>query len=408
MNEGTTRAIVYARVSTPAQSGEDHYSIPQQLQALREYCQGQEWKIVAEVADPGYSGASLVRPGLDQVRDLVAAGGVDVVVAQDRDRFARKVVLNGLLEEEFQRHGCKTLALNDYGDESPEGLLMRGIQGQFAEYERLKIAERTRRGKAAKVRRGRILRTKKPPFGFDYNDSGEGLEVNEAEMGIVERLFRMAADGLGPQAISTRLNAEGVSSPTGRAWSHPTIRQLLTSDLYVPYTREELSGMVSEEALSRLDAEEAGVSWFGRKWVTVTGHSASEPDENGERRYREHTTTKIRPVEERVGVPIPSHLPRQLVDEARAMLKANRPKTLKHPAREWELRGILRCSCGWKMQTHTARRASNGKTYSYYTCNQRRQYGKACGCTHRGLYPLKVWRSWSGSASKGCSRSQTN
>jgi hypothetical protein len=67
------------------------------------------------------------------------------------------------------------------------------------------------------------------------------------------------------------------------------------------------------------------------------------------------------------------------------MLKANRPKTLKHPAREWELRGILRCSCGWKMQTHTARRTSNGKTYSYYTCNQRRQYGKACGCTQRAL-----------------------
>ena len=66
----------------------------------------------------------------------------------------------------LQKHGCKTLALNDYGDESPEGLLMRGIQGQFAEYERLKIAERTRRGKAAKVRRGRILRTKKAPYGF--------------------------------------------------------------------------------------------------------------------------------------------------------------------------------------------------------------------------------------------------
>jgi hypothetical protein len=85
---------------------------------------------------------------------------------------------------------------------------------------------------------------------------------------------------------------------------------LLTSDLYIPYSREELSGMVSEEALSRLEAEEAGVSWFGRKWVTVTGHSASEPDENGERRYKEHTTTKIRPVEERVGLPIPAHLPR--------------------------------------------------------------------------------------------------
>ena len=381
----TTTAITYSRVSTAAQSGEDRFSIPQQSQALREYCEGRDWRIVAEVTDPGYSGASLARPGLDQVRDLVAAGGIDVVVAQDRDRFARKVVLNGLLEEELQKHGCKTLALNDYGDDSPEGLLMRGIQGQFAEYERLKITERTRRGKAAKVRGGKILRTKKTPFGFRYHESGEALVVNGAEMEVVERLFRMAAEGLGPQAIQTRLNAEGLPSPTGRAWVHPTIRQILRSDLYVPYSREELSGMVSEEAMTRLDAEEAGLWWFGRKQTTVTGHSSSEPDENGERLYREHTTTRIRPVEERVGVPVPAPLPRRLVDEARAMLAANRPKALKHEAREWELRGLVRCSCGWKMGTHTARSSGNGKAYSYFTCNNRRQNGKASSCTQRAI-----------------------
>ena len=78
-------------------------------------------------------------------------------------------------------------------------------------------------------------------------------------MRVVERLFRMAAEGLGPQAIGTRLNDEGTPSPTGKAWSHPTVRQLLTSDLYVPYTREELAGMVSGEALARLQADEAGV-----------------------------------------------------------------------------------------------------------------------------------------------------
>jgi hypothetical protein len=185
-------------------------------------------------------------------------------------------------------------------------------------------------------------------------------------------------------------------SPTGKAWSHPTVRQLLTSDLYVPYTREELAGMVSGEALARLQDDEAGVWWFGRKAVTVTGHSASEFDENGERRYREHTTTKIRPVEERLGVPVPAYLPRRLVDEARAMLKANRPKTLKHPAREWELRGILRCSCGWRMETHTARSSGNGRAYSYYTCTRRRQYGKACDCTQRAIpaegFEGLIWR----------------
>src|SRR5215208_4627950 len=201
---GPGRAILYARVSTKKQAEEDHYSLAQQLEALREYVSREGYEILEEIEDRGYSGANLARPGLDRVRDLVAAGDVDVVLAQDRDRLARKVVLNGLLEEELSKHGCKTKALNDYGDDSAEGALMRGIQTQFAEYERAKIAERTRRGKERKAREGKVLRGPKSPYGFRYNATGDGLIVYEPEMVVAERIFRLAAEGLGPQAIQTR------------------------------------------------------------------------------------------------------------------------------------------------------------------------------------------------------------
>ena len=82
------RAILYARVSTDEQA-RSGYSLAQQLEALREYASREGYEVLEEVQDPGQSGASLGRPGLDWVRDLVAAGGVSVVLAQDRDRFAR-------------------------------------------------------------------------------------------------------------------------------------------------------------------------------------------------------------------------------------------------------------------------------------------------------------------------------
>jgi site-specific DNA recombinase len=82
-----------------------------------------------------------------------------VVLAQDRDRFARKPAYNYLLQEEFADHGCELKALNDYGVDSPEGALMRGMQDQFAEYERAKTAERARRGRLRKVREGKIIAT---------------------------------------------------------------------------------------------------------------------------------------------------------------------------------------------------------------------------------------------------------
>src|SRR5215210_3615711 len=133
-------------------------------------------KILEEVMDPGQSGASLERPGMDRVRDLVATGEVAVVLAQDRDRFAREPAYHYLLREEFAEHGTKIRALNDRGDESPEGQLTDGILDQLVKYERGKITERSRRGKLRKAREGKIVPTHTADFGFKFNAKRDGYE----------------------------------------------------------------------------------------------------------------------------------------------------------------------------------------------------------------------------------------
>ena len=89
---GPKQAILYVRVSTDEQA-RSGYSLAQQLEALRAYCEREGYGVLEEVQDPGQSGASLERPGMDRVRDLVAAGGVSVVVAQDRDRLCPRARL---------------------------------------------------------------------------------------------------------------------------------------------------------------------------------------------------------------------------------------------------------------------------------------------------------------------------
>jgi len=61
-------------VSTEEQA-RSGYSLAQQLEALREYAAHEGYEVIEEVTDPGQSGTSLERPGMDRVRDLVAAGG---------------------------------------------------------------------------------------------------------------------------------------------------------------------------------------------------------------------------------------------------------------------------------------------------------------------------------------------
>jgi len=72
------------------------------------------------------------------------------------------------------------------------------------------------------------------------------------------------------------------------------------------------------------------------------------------------------------------------------MAALNRGAQRKHLAREWELRGVMRCSCGLKMATQTTRaNASRGcYPYHYYRCNRSKDYGSGT-CPRRSI-PVKT------------------
>jgi site-specific DNA recombinase len=106
---GLKRAILYARVSTDEQALSG-YSLAQQIQALKAFAAGEGCEILEEIQDPGQSGATPAGPGMDRGRDLVAAGDVFVLLAQDRGRFARESAYRYLLRQEFDEHGTKMRA----------------------------------------------------------------------------------------------------------------------------------------------------------------------------------------------------------------------------------------------------------------------------------------------------------
>jgi hypothetical protein len=113
----------------------------------------------------------------------LAAGGVYVVLAQDRDRFAREPAYHYLLRREFEEHGTKIRALNDRGDDSPEGELTDGILDQLAKYERAKIVERSRRGKLRKAREGKVIATYRPDLRLSHQRRQGRLRGGRGEDG---------------------------------------------------------------------------------------------------------------------------------------------------------------------------------------------------------------------------------
>ena len=217
-----TSAAIYARVSSARQKKDE--TIGSQTAALREHAAQarldvpQEWVF----EDEGHSGATLVRPALEALRDLVAQGCVDVVLVYSPDRLARKFAYQALLLEEFARAGVRVEFVKGPRGDSPEDQLLVQFQGMFAEYEKAQLMERYRRGKAHRARCGSVNVLGGAPFGYRYvpktADSGASYEIVDHEAVIAAELFRRYTDDGASVADLTRwLTSENVPTRTGKA-----------------------------------------------------------------------------------------------------------------------------------------------------------------------------------------------
>ena len=347
------RAALYARVSQDKQR--ENYSIPTQLEAMREYCAKNDLEIVKEYIEDE-SGAKLIRPTLDQVREDIAAGLFDVLVCHDVDRFGRNLGHQILLEEEFAKHGVEVrYVLGDY-KATPEGRLTKHIKGVIAEYEREKIIERTFRGRLGRAKAGQVNISNREPYGYAYrSEERRGwLEVIPEEAEIVKEIYHLYVEqGLSCQEIAARLTSSQVPTRTGcLQWSPSTIRGIMRNETY------------------------AGV-WHDNKRKRGKG---------------------VNPSESWVPVSVPPIISRELWEAAQERIAANRERLRRRPKYPYLLSGILRCGrCGRAFigMTSVPSRDRRPKAYHYYRCTDSTRTWKHERCLEKKIHAeeadMLVW-----------------
>ena len=230
---------IYARVSSERQKEQE--TIASQTAALLEQAAAQNWMVPPEwrFLDEGYSGASLIRPGLDSLRDGVAAGLIDTVVILSPDRLSRNYAYQYLLSEELVRNGAELVFVNSPPASTPGAELLRQLQGMIAEYERAQILERTRRGKRYRARQGSVNVLSGAPYGYRYmkktDSSSAYYEVIEAEAVVVREVYELlTVKQLSIGAITRTLNERGIPTRTGVSrWERSTVWAILRNPAYV-------------------------------------------------------------------------------------------------------------------------------------------------------------------------------
>jgi site-specific DNA recombinase len=236
----TTRCVVYVRVSTDDQARRG-YSLADQVElcTARAIQLGYAPESVVVLKDEGVSGDVVDRPGLNQLRELVAEkGAVGHVVIYDPDRFARNLSLQLIVTEEIVRGGAVLEFINFEWKNTPEGKLFYSLRGAIAEYEKAKIKERTRRGREQKAKQG-LLPAGKSLFGYRFNpvtDELEPVEEEQAVLRLICDLILKGAPGEGRPLSCVQaakwLAEHGIPAPKGNLWYASTITKMIRNESY--------------------------------------------------------------------------------------------------------------------------------------------------------------------------------
>jgi site-specific DNA recombinase len=379
------RVALYARVSSDQQT--EQGTIASQVAALeaRILQDGLPLEPDRRFIDEGYSGATLVRPALERLRDAVAAGAVDRVYVHSPDRLARRYAYQVLVIDEFRRLGVEILFLNRAIGLSPEDDLLLQVQGMVAEYERAKILERSRRGKRHAAHHGRVSVLSGAPYGYRYIGKHEGggvarYAIDEAEAPAVRLMFQwIGHERISIGEVCRRLQQHGYLTRNGKsAWDRTTVWGILKNPAYI------------------------GTAAFGKTRVGAI-RERLRPVRGGAEQPRWPYSTYDVPEQEWLRLPVPALIDSALFAAVQEQLAENRQRNRQNRrGQRYLLQGLLVCRrCGYAYYGKAiSPRAAKGKRrdYAYYRCcgSDAYRFGGQRLCTNPQLRTDRadaaVWR----------------
>ena len=351
----TVQVGLYARVSSEQQV--EAGTIESQIAALQERIlqDGYVLRDDLRFIDQGYSGATLIRPALEQLRDQAALHGLDRLYVHSPDRLARKYAYQVLLLEELQRNGVDVIFLNREPQQTAEDQLLLQMQGMIAEYERAKILERSRRGKRHGAKTGDVAVLSGAPYGYRYisKQDGDGqarYEVVLEEASVVRQIFHwMGIERASIGEVCRRLKTAQIASPKGKpSWDRTTVWGILKNPAY------------------------KGMAAFGK-----TKTEALRPKLRAQRgrslQPRRAVSTANQPSEDWLSIPVPALVDEAIFEAVQKQLKENRQRARQgQRGALYLLQGLAVCAhCGYAYYgKRISQKAAKGKprTYAYYRC----------------------------------------
>ncbi|AFD27780.1 recombinase family protein [Deinococcus gobiensis] len=310
MPNASLRAATYRRVSTEEQVS--NHSLGNQADKLAAFAEQQGYAVVRDYVDPGHSGATRKRPGLEQLLHDARLGLFDTVLIYRLDRLARSTHLAYSVIQELMDVGVGVRSSSEPQIDSttPMGKVSLGVTAIFAELERDTFMQRSQEGREKSLAAG-IYNGGSVSYGYEIKDRRLVIQPQEAE--VVRMIFQWylehrwatvrIAEELTALNIPTRFRGDGRlfrGKETLGCWRGGSIYRMLKSRTYI------------------------GEFQYGRR----TASGKKDPDRV-------------------IKVAVPPIVDLEVWEAAQEMMVTNRVTALRNAKNIYMLKGLIRCAaCG--------------------------------------------------------------
>ena len=212
--EGIT--ALYERLSQEDKLDGESNSIANQKKILERYCRDHGITAYRHYdEDDGYSGTNFNRPGFQRMLADIKAGKIKRVIVKDMSRFGRDYLQVGMYTDVlFPEFGVHFIAVNDGVDSTRGENEFTAIRNVFNEMYARDTSKKIRATWQSKGKSGEHLTTI-PPYGYVKDpENKKKWIVDEEAAAVVQKIFRLCVDGLGPTQIAKWLREHQVLNPT--------------------------------------------------------------------------------------------------------------------------------------------------------------------------------------------------
>ncbi len=223
------KAAAYLRVSTDGQTGDDTFGIAAQEEAIRNYAAAKGIEVITWYKDEGISGATLDRPGLQQLLTEAGDRGFNTLLVAKMDRVARDLFAALFIEKELLINSVDIISVSEpISGRDPMNTAFRQMMGVFAELEKSMITARMTGGRKQKARGGGYAGGG-AAIGYKANRGGKVLELDQDKALTVKRVFELKEEkpSWTLQQLADKLNKEGHTTAQGKRFKPMQVKRIL-------------------------------------------------------------------------------------------------------------------------------------------------------------------------------------